>query len=275
MLQAAIRSSVVAVLLVVWARVRGIALFDRDGTLGPGILTGVLFTLEFFFLFAGLAHTTAARMIVFYYCAPVVTALGAHWLLPAERLVPRQWLGVLLGLAGVGVAFSDAFGANAVANANTWIGDLCGVLAGVTWGAKTVFVRAGRLLSISATKTLFYQMAVSTLPFFFVAPLFGPMALGPLTPVVWGALLFQSVVVGFLSYLGWFWLLARYPAGRLAVFSFLAPIIGVPAGGLILGEPLTPWLLAGAALVAAGIALVNLQTGVRRADAAAVGRAAS
>jgi len=67
------------------------------------------------------------------------------------------------------------------------------------------------------------------------------------------------VIVAFASYLAWFWLLTRYLAGRLAVFSFLAPLFGVVFGVMILGEPMTPWFAAAALLVGAGIVLVNLR----------------
>jgi drug/metabolite transporter (DMT)-like permease len=67
------------------------------------------------------------------------------------------------------------------------------------------------------------------------------------------------VIVTFASYLTWFWLLTRYLAGRLAVFSFLTPLFGVAFGVLLLGDPLTPSLLLAAAMVAGGILLVNLR----------------
>ena len=77
------------------------------------------------------------------------------------------------------------------------------------------------------------------------------------------SLAFQSVVVAFASYLTWFWLLTRYLGGRLAVFAFLAPLFGVAFGHLVLGDRITPAFLAAAALVGAGIVLVN--AGARRA----------
>jgi len=73
------------------------------------------------------------------------------------------------------------------------------------------------------------------------------------------SLTFQSVVVAFASYLAWFWLLTRYLAARLAVFSFLAPLFGVAFGVLILGERLSASFGVAAVLVGAGIALVNLR----------------
>ncbi|MDH4191544.1 MAG: EamA/RhaT family transporter, partial [Betaproteobacteria bacterium] len=53
-MQAALRSIIAAGLLLVWARLRGIALFGRDGTLWPGVAVGLLFAAEFVFIYAGL-----------------------------------------------------------------------------------------------------------------------------------------------------------------------------------------------------------------------------
>jgi len=66
-MQAAIRSILAGVLLLAWAQVRGIALFQRDGTLLAGIGAGLLFAGEFVFIYAGLEHTNASRMVVFIY----------------------------------------------------------------------------------------------------------------------------------------------------------------------------------------------------------------
>jgi drug/metabolite transporter (DMT)-like permease len=63
-MQAALRSIIATVLLFVWARLRGLALFERDGTLWPGIAAGALFAGEFVFIYAGLGHTNASRMSV-------------------------------------------------------------------------------------------------------------------------------------------------------------------------------------------------------------------
>ncbi len=77
------------------------------------------------------------------------------------------------------------------------------------------------------------------------------------TPLALAALAYQAVIVAFVSYLIWFWLLQRYPASGLTSFSFWTPLFGVLAGWLLLGERLTGHLGAAAALVAAGIYLVN------------------
>jgi len=145
--QAAIRSIVATALVLAWARLRGIPLFERDGTLKAGLLAGFLFAVEFVFIYGGLAYTNASRMVVFIYLTPVLTALGLHLFVPGERLHPGQWLGVLVAFAGVALAFFNP-------GKGTLIGDLCGIAAAVFWSATTVLIRATRLAQASATKTL-------------------------------------------------------------------------------------------------------------------------
>jgi drug/metabolite transporter (DMT)-like permease len=253
-MQAALRTVLAAGLLLAWARWRGIPLFSRDGTLAAGIGAGLLFGGEFVFIYAGLEHTAASRMVVFIYLAPIVTALGVHWLVPGEHLSRAQWAGVLLAFAGVALAFGEGFLA---AQGATLLGDLFGMVAAVLWGLTTVLIRASRLGGASAEKTLFYQLGVSA-PLLLAASLaVGEAGVVALTPFALASLAYQGAIVAFASYLAWFWLLTRYLAGRLAVFSFMTPLFGVLAGVAVLGEPLRPAFAGAALLVGAGIVLVN------------------
>jgi len=254
--QAAIRSILATVLLLGWARWRGIRLFDRDRTLAAGLVAGALFAGEFCFIYGGLAHTTASRMVVFIYLAPVLTALGLALVVPGERLAPLQWAGVLLAFAGLAAAFADGFGAE---GRGTLLGDAFGVIAAVLWAATTVLIRASSLASIAAEKTLLYQLSVSALVLPLAAGAAGEPGIVRLDAVAVGSLLFQGMVIAFASYLAWFWLLTRYYAGRLAVFSFLAPLFGVAFGVWLLGERLSPTFAVAALMVGAGIGLVNFR----------------
>jgi len=255
-MQGALRSAVATVMVLVWARVRGIPLWGRDGSLIPGVLAGLAFAAEFALIYAGLAYTTAARMIVFIYLAPCLTALGLTWFVPGEHLRPWQWIGVLLAFAGLAIAFADGFSAP---DRSTLVGDAMGVLAAALWAATTVLIRATGLTRISATKVLFYQLSVSAALLPLVSIALGERGVIAWTPVAVASLAYQSVIVAFASYLTWFWLLTRYLAGRLAVFSFAAPLFGVAFGALILGDPLSPAFVGAAVLVGAGIALVNVR----------------
>ena len=253
-MQAALRTVLAAVLLLAWARWRGTALLSRDGTLAAGIGAGLLFGGEFVFIYAGLEHTAASRMVVFIYLAPIVTALGVHWLVPGEHLSRTQWAGVLLAFAGVALAFGEGFVA---ARGATLLGDFFGVVAAVLWGATTVLIRATKLSQASAAKTLFYQLAVAAPLLLATSLLMGEEGVVQVTPFALASLVYQGAIVAFASYLVWFWLLTRYLAGRLAVFSFMTPLFGVLAGVAVLGEPLRPVFAGAALLVGAGIVLVN------------------
>jgi len=253
--QAAVRSIVATVLLLAWARIQRIALFQSDGTLLAGIAAGLLFAFEFVFIYGGLGHTNASRMSVFVYLAPPLTALGLHFFVRGERLALQQWLGVALAFTGLVLAFAEGFSAGA----NTWLGDLCGIIAAVLWAATTVLIRASSLARASATKTLFYQLGISALVLPLASILLGEKGITAINGVVLASLAYQGVIVAFASYLAWFWLLTRYLAARLSVLSFLTPLFGMLSGVVFLSEPLSAYFAAAALLIAAGIALVNFR----------------
>ena len=252
--QAGLRSAGAVVLVWLWARARGIRLFERDGTLPAGLLAGTMFGVEFGLIYWGLEYTNASRGVVFLYTTPFVVALGAHLLLPGERLRGLQWAGLACAFTGIVLAFGESL---LRPKGGEWIGDAMFLGAALLWGATTLVIRTSRLATVSATKTLFYQLAVSALLLPLVALALGEPGIVRITPLVAASLAYQAVLVAFASYLAWFWLIANYPAAQLAAFSFLTPIFGVLAGVALLGEPLTPALLGALVLVAAGIRLVN------------------
>jgi drug/metabolite transporter (DMT)-like permease len=129
--------------------------------------------------------------------------------------------------------------------------------AAVLWAATTLTVKASALRRASAEKVLLYQLAISAaiLPPLSLA-LGEPGAFAP-TMLVWANVAFQAVIVAGISYLAWFWLIRHYPATRLSSFSFLTPVMGVLAGGLILDEPLTTTVFTALVLVGAGIWIAN------------------
>jgi drug/metabolite transporter (DMT)-like permease len=253
-LQAGLRSAGAALLLLLWSRARGIKLFDRDGTLTQGLLAGALFGVEFAVLYRALALASASHIVLFLYAAPFFVALGAHLFVPSERLRLAQWAGLGCAFAGLAFGFGDAL---AVPAAHEAAGVVLALLAAFLWGATTVLIKAGRLGRVVPEKTLFYQLAVSAL---ILPPI--SLWLGEPWPhsIDLGALAsmgFQTICVAFLSYLAWFWLIRHYPAAQASSFTFLTPLFGVLAGGVLLGERLSPSLALALALVAIGIYLVN------------------
>jgi drug/metabolite transporter (DMT)-like permease len=256
LMQAAARSLGAALLLVLWSRSRGLALFRADGTGRAGLLAGSLFALEFACIFVGLQYTSASRMSVFIYFAPFVVALGMPLIARSERLNRIQAAGLLLAFGGVVWAYFEGF-VSPSAGPQQWLGDALGLAGALLWGLTTLTLRGTRLGSALPEKALLYQLAVSAAALGLASLVAGEPWPAQLTGASLWPLAFQTLVITFASYLVWFWLVRHYPATRISAFTLLTPVFGLLAGVGLLGEPLT--LRLGVALVAvcAGIWLVN------------------
>jgi drug/metabolite transporter (DMT)-like permease len=256
LMQIALRSGIAAALVWLLMLARRERLSLADGNWRAGLAVGLLFALEFLLLGEAVRRTSASHLVVFLYTAPIFAALGLHWRLPEERLRPAQWLGIVLAFTGIALTFFNRAGASAASASGMLWGDALAVLAGLAWGATTVLVRCTRLSKAPATQTLLYQLAAA-----FVLLLAAAIMLGQTTfratPLAWGVLAFQSLIISFASYLAWFGLLRRYLASQLGTFSFMTPLSGIVLGAWLLGETIEPAFLGGAALVLAGILLVS------------------
>jgi drug/metabolite transporter (DMT)-like permease len=252
--QSGIRSVGATAFIWIWMAVRREALMERDGTLWWGIAAGLLFSAEFILIYWGLDYTHASRAVIFLYMSPFVVALGAQLFIPGEHLRTIQVVGLCCAFAGIVVAFRESL---SYPTYEMLIGDGMLAVAAVLWGATTVLIKAGPLARIKPSKTLLYQLAVSAV----VLPL-GSLAKNEpgivlMTPLIAGSLVYQTVWVAFITYLAWFWLIRHYPPSRLASFTFLTPLFGLIAGGVLLNEPITGSLVLALVLVGMGIFLVN------------------
>jgi drug/metabolite transporter (DMT)-like permease len=254
LIQSAARSAIAALLVAAWTQARGIPLLKRDHTLGAGVLAGILFALEFLLIYRGLVWTTATRGVLFLYLAPFFVVIGSRWLIPGDQFHLSQWLGLSLSFIGIVIAFGLPTPA---ADSRQVLGDLMLVGGAAAWAATTLIIKASALNRISAEKTLLYQLVVSAPLLGLGAILFGERITTAPSAVALGAFAYQTIYVVSITFTIWFVLVVRYSAARLSVFTFLAPLFGVAAGHLMLGEPLTPAFAVAVALVAAGLLLVN------------------
>jgi drug/metabolite transporter (DMT)-like permease len=253
MLQAMIRSAGALPVLLLIAWLRGVRLFERDGTLGAGLFAGLLFGLEFVLLFHGLKLTSASRAVVFLYTAPFFVALGSYQFL-GERLRASQWAGLALSFAGVALAIGVP---QADVDAHVLLGDLLVVGAGALWAATTLVVKATSLLRAPPEKALGYQVAVSVPILGFAAWMWGETLTRVPGPLALSLMAYQAIWVVGLTFLIWFALVKTYSASKLSAFTFITPLFGVVASYVIMNDTLTPIFGVAALLVAAGLYLVN------------------
>jgi drug/metabolite transporter (DMT)-like permease len=253
MLQAAIRSACALPVLLLIARLRGVTMFKRDDTLGPGLFAGLLFGIEFVLIFRGLLLTSASRAVVFLYTAPFFVALGSYQFL-GERLRASQWGGLALSFAGVALAIGVP---QANVDANVLLGDLMIVGGGALWAATTLLVKATSLLRAAPEKALGYQVAMSIPILGFAAWISGETLTRVPGPLALSLMAYQSIWVVGLTFLLWFTLVKTYSASKLSAFTFITPLFGVVASYFIMHDELTLAFGAAALLVIAGLYLVN------------------
>lgn len=248
---AAFRSIIAVFVLGGWMRFRGIAFVVKGDLLWFGILSGVLFSLEFICLYVALDLTDVSRASVIFYSMPVWLALSAHLFLPGERLNSLRLAGLALAMGGVGVALMDRAGGQA----NIW-GDLAALGAAWGWAGIALMLRLKPLNQIKPEAQLMWQILVSAVILSAVAPLFGPLLRDP-ELIHMAGVAFQSLGVVCFGYVFWFWLLTIYPAASVASFSFLSPVLSVLFGWWLLGESVGPSIWAALGLVVLGLMLIN------------------
>jgi drug/metabolite transporter (DMT)-like permease len=255
MVAATARNTVAALCLWGFAAAMGRPVWMRGADLRHGVIIGVLFGLDFLFLYWGTAFTVASRAIIFLYTHSIWAAIGAHFFLKGDHLTPMKTSGLILAFIGV----VSVFGVRSNNLPSTyWIGDLLEVIAALFWAATTVYIKkVASVRPIDHYQTLFSQLFFS-IPVLAVGWIL--LDLGKpivLTAPVLGALVYQSLLVAFFSYLLWFWMIHTYAVSRLAAFIFLAPLFGVLLGGILQGDPLPLQLWVGLGCVGGGIYLVN------------------
>jgi drug/metabolite transporter (DMT)-like permease len=253
MLQALARSIGALPVLFAIGWFRGVKFFERDGTLWPGVIAGVIFGIEFVLIYRGLLLTSASRAVVFLYVAPFFVALGSFVFL-GERLRAPQWGGLALSFAGVALAIGVP---QANVDAKVLLGDLLIVAGGALWATTTLIVKTTALIKAPAEKGLGYQVALS-IPILAAAAWISDETITHVPGALSLALLaYQAFWVVGLTFLLWFSLVKTYSASKLSAFTFVTPLFGVVASYFIMHDTLTIAFGVAALLVIAGLYLVN------------------
>jgi drug/metabolite transporter (DMT)-like permease len=194
-----------------------------------------------------LIHIPLADATAVIFAAPVLTvAAAALWL--GERVSPRRWLGVAIGLAGVMVAIRPPFLTGEPVH---W----AMLLPLVTAVANSVYqLLTRRLATVDDPRTTFVHTSLAACaltalaqPFVWTTP--------PLSDLPWMLLLGALGAAGHSLLILAF---ARAPASVLAPMSYTQLVWAGLAGVLVFGDWPDGWTLLGAAVIAAGGVLVAL-----------------
>ncbi len=251
-----LRSLCAFFIIYAYARLRGRHLSISDGTLFLGIITGGLFALEFIFLFVALDYTSVVRVSIFFYSMPIWITLGAHFVVPGERITAMKGIGLALAMAGVVWAFSDRG-----AGGGSLLGDVLTTVGAMCWAAIGLIARVTKFNRAVPEMQLLYQLSVSAVILIPLAFLFGPL-IRELEPWHWGVFAIMTGVVPF-GFLFFFWVVSIYPPSAVGSFMFLAPVFGVIFGWLFLGEQIGLTIVGALTLVSLGIIIINRKPKVK------------
>jgi len=213
----------------------------------------VFFIASQVLLFTGLTMTGAGRAAILFNMQPFFTLLLLPLFVPGERASARGWLGTVVAFTGVALVLAER-GLEGGALA----GDLLCLVAALGWTGSVILNRS-MPRDVSAPSVIFWNALVA-LPILGLASLaLEPALAWRPTGVALASLVYLGVVAGGVGFVLVVWLMRTYVASRVNVFMFLMPVFGVLAGWALLGEPVGPLQLLGAAAVALGILVVSTE----------------
>ena len=250
---AALRFSLAALLIIIWACVNRIPLWPEPHERFSLFMLGLLFALQITCFNWGTSLTAAGRAAVMINTYPLFVALIAHFVIPEDRLNFWKGLGLIVAFGGIVMVFRDNLGAGSNGHMT---GDLLTLGGGFQLALLIVLTK--RLVQhIDPYRLLTTQMIVGIPIFFFLSLVFeGKAGYGFSYPALF-AILYQGAVVGGFCFVGWILVLKHYPPSRVSVLFFTTPLWGIAFSHLLLAEPVTAGLGIGAVLVALGIYIVN------------------
>ncbi len=208
------------------------------------IVFPVLFTL-------GMSLTSGIHGAMILAFLPVTTGAIAHlW----DRRMPDRlwWVGCAMALVGEMVlTFSREM---ASAGEGQLTGDLL-IWASLSF-ASLGYVAGARLTRTAypAQGVTYWGVVLSSLILIPAVPyLFSALDWQAISLTAWASLLYMGTVVTILGYILWYYALAKGGIERVGLFQFFQPVVGVLCAALLLGETLSPWLVAAAGLILGGV----------------------
>jgi len=248
-----------ASVVLVWylRRTEGPLGLPPRGTGLPVVVLGLtgIFTYNVCF-FKSLGLINAGRAAVIVATNPIFIALLAAALFD-EHLTKAMGAGVLLSVTGAVVVVTRGDVASLVLGGAIGWGELfvCGSVA--SW---VVFSLVGKVVvgRLSPLRSITYASVVGTVALAGPALADGLVTALVTTPLhVWACVAYLAIFGTVLGFLWYYEGIATIGPSRTALFINFVPVSAVALGFLVLGEPVTPSLLAGTAMVTAGVYLTD------------------
>jgi len=250
----ALRFTIAGLAVWTYVRLRGTPLPTRREWLGAAI-TGTLLLGFGNGAFAWAAQYIPAGIGSLFFCLSPVWMMIFGYALLGERIPALGIAGIVFGIGGmIYLLVPSLTGAQGTVHVAV-VPSLIGLCCALTFGLGSVIGR--RFESTDLMQTSSMQMLVAGAGLTLVTLVSGEhLTVAQFTPAAIGALAFLIVggsVIGFSSFL---WLVRRAPVTLAGTYAFVNPIIAIAIGVILLHERLTMHVVAAAAIVIAGVALM-------------------
>jgi drug/metabolite transporter (DMT)-like permease len=213
----------------------------------------------------GLSLTTPGHAALLYAMTPVFVFVLA--LLRGEER-PSRWksAGIATAFAGAAVVLvARGQLAGQVDAPSALLGDVLVLLAVVAWAVYAVWGRP-YAVRYGVVTTTGITIVIGTLLYLPVGVFFSRAAdFRALSAVGWGSIAYLVVLTSVVSYLLYYWALAREDASRVAIWSNTQPVLTALLAWMVSGDRFTPSFVVGGLLVIAGVAMTQ-QRPLRRAN---------
>jgi drug/metabolite transporter (DMT)-like permease len=206
---------------------------------GNGLITVAQLTVE-----SGMAATLAAT-------TPLWMAVLESFWPRGERLLPRGWLGLLIGLVGVLLLKPPA------EFTQTW-GPLFALGSAVAWALGSLLLRHNRP-STSHLLTAAVQMVVGGTSLTLVGIACGELAQLPavIPARAWGAYFYLMIAGSLVGFVAFNYLLGHVSAALVGTYAYVNPLIAVLVGWLLADEQMDARIVGGMLTILFGVALVR------------------
>ena len=251
--QVALRSTLAIFPILIYCYLTKKKINFFDGSFVAGIIAGVLFAVEFIFLFTALDYSTVTRVSLIFYTMPVWLSLSAHFLIKNDKLNFNKIVGLAIALLGLVLAIYEPISSY---TSKQFYGDLYSLLASFCWAAIAIMLKSSRLARAAPETQLLYKLIVSGIILLPISLLFDDFIRDINTNLIL-IFSFQVIVIMCLGFIGWLWVMSKYSASSTSSFAFLTPIFGVLFGWLIMGDIINLQIYLSLFLTCLGIYLIN------------------
>jgi drug/metabolite transporter (DMT)-like permease len=216
--------------------------------------TGVLgFTVNYGLIFWGEQYISSGLAALLQSTIPAFGLLIAHLHLPAERMTPIKVFGVVLGVLGVAVIFSNQL---SLAGPKAFAGSVAIVISAAGAAYSNVLIKAygGK---IEPTVIAATQMSFGLIPILLIGVMWeGNPFNFRWTRMALVSLLYLAIVGSVIAFILYYWLVQHMDVTKSMLIALVTPVTAVILGMIVLGEQLDWRTVAGGTLVLSGIALV-------------------